>query len=256
MVRWIAYFIGTLCIACTRAAPPSALASSASGSSTLGAASSPELWWAPELGVSSLQAIPARLDEPFADPYDTATLLNGNADQKTVSNCIEYLRFLPLGYQPLAVNDATRYRLEGCRCQAIKALEAARPAQRDSLEKFSLQDESVLSILPPLLGPAPSPLQTSERERATQQGSSWRMVDPGARVTAANACKAKIIGPGWTTEIQVLARADFNGDSSEDLLIQTFSYGTEGGDWTEVKLRVLTRVSGKAVLAIILEIPV
>jgi hypothetical protein len=53
----------------------------------------------------------------------------------------------------------------------------------------------------------------------------------------------------------VLARADFNGDSSEDLLVQTFSYGTEG-DWTEVKLRVLTRVSGKAVLAIVREIPV
>lgn len=213
------------------------------------------MWWTPELSLSSLQSIPARLNQAFADPYDTATLSNGSVDQKTVSNCIEFLRLLPLGYEPRTVNDTTRYRLEGCKCQALKALEAARPAKQHSLAEFSLQAESVLSILPPLLGPTPSPLEASERERATQQGSSWRMVDPEARLTAASKSKAKVIGPSWTTEIEVLARADFNGDANEDLLIQTFSYGTEG-DWTEVKLRVLTRASGKAVLAIILEIPV
>jgi len=242
-------------MACTPVSPPSTLASSIPASAAPATANASDLWWAPELGLSSLPSIPVRLDQSFADPYDTVASLNGNLDQKSVSNCNEYLRLLPLGYQPLTVNDGTRYKLEGCKCQAIKALEGAKPAKQETLAQFSLQDASVLSILPPLLGPTPSPLETLQRERATQEGKSWLVADPGVQLEAASMSRAKVVGRGWTTEIEVLARADFNGDASGDLLIQTVSYGTEG-NWTEVKLRVLTQVTGKAVLAVALDIPV
>jgi len=255
MARWIHRFAGVACMACAPVSPRSTPASAIPASAAPAAANASDVWWAPELGLSSLPAIPVRLRQSFADPYDTVASLNGNVDQKTVSNCNEYLQLLPLAYQPITVNDGTRYKLEGSKCQAIKALEAAKPAKQKSLAQFSLQDASVLSILPPLLGPTPSPLEASQRERATQEGKSWLMADAGVQLEAVSSSRAKVVGLGWTTEIEVLARADFNGDSSEDLLIQTLSYGTDG-NWTEVKLRVLTQVTGKSVLGIALDIPV
>jgi len=61
-------------------------------------------------------------------------------------------------------------------------------------------------------------------------------------------------GADWTTKLDVLARADFDGDGNGDLLVRTVSFGTEGS-WREVRLRVLSRRQNSAVLALMSELP-
>jgi hypothetical protein len=61
-------------------------------------------------------------------------------------------------------------------------------------------------------------------------------------------------GKDWTTDLDILARGDLNGDGVDDLLVATVSTGSEGS-WSEVRLRLLSSVPGDPVLHVVKEYP-
>ena len=73
-------------------------------------------------------------------------------------------------------------------------------------------------------------------------------------MVALGAGSAIVTGTDWTTKLEVLARGDFTGDGTTDVLLRTVSHGTEGS-WREVRLRVLSQEQGQPVLAIKSELP-
>ena len=89
------------------------------------------------------------------------------------------------------------------------------------------------------MGPAVHPAERDRREAAASAGKSWAAVDPEARLKVADAWTAQIQGTDWRTELEVLGRADFDGDGRVDLLVRTVATGSEGS-WSEVRLRLLT----------------
>jgi hypothetical protein len=216
-------------------------------------ASTQSIWWAPVLELTSLSAIPQRLDRPFPDAFDVVAQVDGQLRNDVASNCSTALALMDEGYQPMSSVDGAAFKQAVAQCQVIKALAAARPAT-EGVAAFGL-DEDALSALPPTLGPEPNPTDIQQREAATRAGQSWRAHDPEARVEASNAWQAKATGGDWTTELELLARADFDADGREDILILTLSYGTEG-NWTEVRLHQLTSKNGQKILQVVRRLPI
>jgi hypothetical protein len=210
------------------------------------------MWWAPELGLESLESVPQRLEQPFDAPFDVVAVVGGQMQTQVAASCSATLPLAEKGYQPMSDGDAAAFKLDVARCQVIKALGSAKPAAASSLATFRL-DADPLSALPPALGPEPSPADVEARQEATRSGKSWRLQDPDATVTAADSRHGKVSGSDWTTELELLARADFDADGRDDILILALSYGTEGS-WREVRLHQLTAGEGP-ILRLVRQLP-
>jgi hypothetical protein len=205
-----------------------------------------DVWWAPELGLRSLESIPARIEQPFDEPFEVVAMQGGQVRSASAPNCSTALMLVGKGYLPMADVDAVAFKLEVSKCQALQWLGGAKPAGVGSLASFRL-DAEALSVLPPALGPEPNPQDVEDREAATIAGTSWQARDPESRVTTMEAGHAKVQGADWTTEMTLLGRGDFDADGRDDILLQTLAYGTEGS-WKEVRLHQLTADDGKPVL--------
>src|SRR5450432_656854 len=149
------------------------------------------------------------------------------------------------------VTDAAAMRIEGATCQALRALQTARPASKNPRQAFSLGAET-LGQLPAAMGPAVNPADVDRRTKATAAGKSWTFADPEATLMVSDAWTARVKGGGWMTELKVLARGDFDGDGYEDILFEAVSTGTEGR-WSDISLRLLTTASGTSVMRILRE---
>ena len=212
------------------------------------------VWWAPELGLDSLEAVGRRLEQPFEDAFDVVALVDGQMRSAVAPNCSQALVLLGKGYQPMSDGDAAAFKLEVAKCQVVKALGTAKPAARGLLASFRLNADP-LSVLPPALGPEPNPTDVEERAAATKAGKSWRVHDPEARITASDARHAKVDGGGWTTELELLARADFDADGRDDIMILALSYGADGS-WRQVRLHQLSANEGHPIFQLVKQIPI
>jgi hypothetical protein len=245
-LRAVPLLCGALALGGCHPAPAPAGPGAAPGSAPAAAAT---MWWSPSLQLPSLQEIPARLERPFEAPIDVAAVASG---QQQATSCTSYFALRARGFEAATVGDTAALKVEGTACYTIRALASARPAARGSLQEFRL-DPAALAMLPPVMGPQPNPADIEGRRRATGAGKSWAAYDPQARLTASDPARARVTAGDTTTEIEILARADFDGNGTDDLLVSTISYGREGS-WREVRLHMLTRAPGSPVLEIAQEI--
>lgn len=212
------------------------------------------IWWAPSLRLPSLAAIDRRLEEPFAEAYDVQRIGDGaeKVDQRVVINCATYFVLQPQRYEPRSEVDAAALKVEGAKCAAVRALRnAKRPTSRFD---FALNSQT-LATFPADLAPAPGPLQREHRDEAGREGKSWHGYDGDASLAPTAAWQARVTAAESVTNIEVLGRADFDGDGVDQVMVLTVSGGTKGS-WTEVRLRVLTLAAGGAVFRVSREIPI
>jgi hypothetical protein len=211
------------------------------------------IWWSPALQLSSTAMVDSRLATLFEAPIDVVKSTDGKAvDRKVMTSCLSYFALRTVGYEPESDGDTAAMKLEGAKCQAVRALRQSKPSERASLEGFRL-DDGALQKLPPALGPESNPSDVQAREAATGFGKTWHAYEPLARLgRVVSPQEAEVTTPESTTEIKVLVRADLDGDGTDDILIQTLSFGTEGS-WREVRLRLLTTDGGRPVLKILKE---
>ena len=94
-----------------------------------------------------------------------------------MTSCESYLALRIKGYEATIQVDFSAMKLAGGRCQTLKALEHSKPASKPF--PFFLHADA-LGLLPPVLGPQPSPVDRARREEATRKGASWKDADPEA----------------------------------------------------------------------------
>jgi len=210
--------------------------------------------WSPSLGLDSLSAVSTHLATPFPEPFDVAVVgPDGLPKQASMPNCAAYFELRPKGYEPLAQPDMAAMKVAGGTCWALKTLETARAATVHPLRPFPLSQEA-LGRLPPVLGPTAMPADRDRRIRATSEGQAWIATDPAAKVLSKGDWRAQVRGKDWTTDLDILACGDLNGDGVDDLLVLTVSTGSEGS-WSEVHLRLLSSVPGDPVLHVVKDYP-
>ena len=211
------------------------------------------VWWASSLRLPSLNGIDSRLEEPFPYPFEVSRVGDGLAptSSKVVTNCKTYFTLQSEGYAPRVDVDAAALKVEGANCLTLRALRKARSPSRPVA--FLLQGNS-LGELPADLAPAPSPLELERKTAATRSGSSWHAYDGSAILSVKDPYRGSVAASGSTTDLEILAQADFDGNGTMDTLLLTIS-GGRTGTWSEIHLRMLTRQFPAAALSVVSELP-
>ena len=202
--------------------------------------------WTPKLQLKNLSSIGSRLREPF----ESAISVTKDGRHARVSNCVEYLKLSALHFAPSSDRDVALLKFRGIDCQALQALQKAKPARTSFLDNFHL-DAQAVDYLPPDFAPAVSAEDSQKARDAGARGLSWRQFQPGLAVKP-DVGSLKAETDGTTTKLEIYARGDLNGDGMEDLLIRV-DVSFTAGSYTDSRLFLLTRESTQGRLKILRE---
>ena len=189
------------------------------------------VWWSPALGIESLEEIDAMLDSPFAREEVSNVFRNTIADDKVIHDedyavdCRSHVLLVRTRFIPYRPGD--EFDRIGMHCFILDALSQAQPAKVSYVQDFELTP-AALDILPPLMRPFAECGYRNQALIANRDGVAWTDFDRASRdlyyrVSRAERTGAVLVigGETWTVELDLLARADFNGDGIQDLLIRT-----------------------------------
>ena len=244
------------------------------------------VWWAPELGLESLDEIDAALARPVPEGkrgvfhkfgrhmVGTGAAAYpgewGSLDAQPIDNCLAFLKWTDEGYQHDNGDEESHwvYHMKAGPCYALRALTPARPAETSYLRDFRFTQDA-LDYLPPLIDAAGCKFLRADL-LANRDGVPWsKFVHPafGPRKHFTNLVvrdSEHFVNEAWSSSemkekynedvFSMIGRGDFDGDGMDDLLVRRdflgFSYGKPRG-LPETVLFLLTRDREGAVLRVI-----
>lgn len=217
------------------------LASIVIGGLAMAPACSSEIVWSPALELSTLSELDTRISKAF----DESITLVFQEKTSDVTNCLGLLALRARGYEPLGDQAHAAERYEGARCLALTALRNARAARTSNLIGLTL-NPAALRILPPSLSTAFSTIEEEMARKAEANGKSWSRYEP--RVRARMEQQVMVVSNKvWQSGIEIFARADFDGDGTEDLLVGVDETAT-AGTLNNTRLFLLTRSSPRTMI--------
>lgn len=173
---------------------------------------------------------------------DTWDVLVGKPGKKMqLRNCADYLK---IAGQEIETQDPIDQRgLLGmeARCQALRMLREALPSERSFLGGFKM-DAGAPDLLPAALYLDLSAGEARKLRAATREGRSWKSFDPKVRGKINDRGELAFTGDGYDTQLVEYARADFNHDGVEDILILRTGFPI-GGTMTDYTVFLLSRTS-------------
>jgi hypothetical protein len=204
--------------------------------------------WSARIELPALQAIASELAKPLSGKYEVR-LKRPAGQQRAVETCLDYLSVLEVGFELATDREYQILRAEGLRCRALQALSQARPARRSFLEEFRLGPQAA-DILPPSLSVAVAPDEEERMAAEEAKGSSWKAYEPRLRIIVKGDEEIAVEGDGWNGSVVLYARADFDGDGIEDLMLRRDGE-LPGGTYRTSALFLLTRVAAKGRLKVL-----
>ncbi len=216
--------------------------------------------WSPDLPIKA----PDKIDEAFQAPIypdgDAFTVGRGwqyidqewvAAEEADIKVCADFERLIKAGYSVQYQMNWNALVGLGVHCAEIAAMKKASPSRVSFLEEFRL-DENAPDILPAILRGTLSSSDYEEDIVDSQKGVSWVTPDhPMAfNVIDEGPFKAQYEDEDGGTIVTLLARADFDDDGIEDLLLEYVAYGTMASAVVTGAV-ILTRLSGDAVMRLV-----
>jgi hypothetical protein len=112
-------------------------------------------------------------------------------------------------------------------CLAASLMLSAKPALHSRLDAF-FESKDPVRLLPPLLGLTDFADDRRKVESAAGKCSSWKAFDKSVRVKQRDADRFSFQADIWSGEVIYYARADFDGDGYEDLLVRRNGHADQG----------------------------
>jgi hypothetical protein len=225
-----------------------AVVSAAHGAATADEGRYP-IWWSPVLELDSLDNVEQRLDRRLWKDWDSGLelygLTNGRRLTADANNCRELKMLTAVGFHGRGTNGLAIQSGLLAKCRAIEMLGRAQPARRSFVRDFVLNADALYSMPAPLDGPSCDFM--CRQLYANDIGLPWSAFETVGRVEVEEENAIKVLEYGWARKIQLVGRADVNGDGVEDLMLIVGSWATQG-TLDSTSFFVLTRFSPDAVL--------
>lgn len=210
------------------------------------------IWWSPSLDLESLDLIDERLERTFsADPAYGIPVIKGNPPGDAtglINSCATYYQLTDEGYYARYNHSAQVLMHEASLCRAIKMLRDAKPSLKSNVNEIVF-DKNLLNYLPAIVNPSPSCDFLCRQYAANEQRIPWYDFETAhfISVDVENDYLMKVKTDAESLTLEGLARADFNGDGLEDLLLRVTAHAI-GGTWGTTRLYVLSRETPHSVL--------
>ncbi len=159
---------------------------------------------------------------------------------KNIKNCLEYFDAKSFKAEPVKENERAAYFEFGLMCQAAKSIMNAEPAKITFLSAFKFDKKL------PLLLPKQFSMVTSEVENKKIMADGkfifWGDVNKIKEVKNLSEYSGIFKTPNSMQELTLVAKADFNDDKIEDLLL--ISKGSvDGGSYHITQMFLITKYS-------------
>lgn len=180
-----------------------------------------------------------QLDEQLRQEWSSGVALEAadGSNSLVAKNCIDILNLVN-EVEPVRPSEFAPYQMLRAQCRAAKLISDAKPATRSCIEDLSF-DRTLADKLPKDLA-----FLASESEKRNVQSdleiSSWSDVNTIESVEVINNEKLVFSIPGGRQELTLMAKADFNYDGNEDLLLRVINE-VEGGSYTHPILYIVTK---------------
>ena len=209
------------------------------------------IWWSPTLELESLDEIDERrLKRFWPEEYEGMDVFkdgDSKAESAVVENCVSLDRLLNEGFYPLYSLGSQIAMSLSATCTALDMLESARPA-KDSFVRDFVMTEEALDYLPAMVNIAPNYDWMCRQYRANERRIPLSRFEAERNVQPKVLNDFKIEGriEWWFYDVEILARADFNHDGLEDLLVIASVDATEG-TWAATSIFLLNRDTSDSV---------
>ena len=193
--------------------------------------------WSPALHLASTATIPVRMRQPVLQGANRLRLTNGTT-VRAIGNCSEYLAAVGKGFGPSTNYDAKVSGEFVHECFALRDLQHARSATSARAYHWS---GASLTQLPPVLVPGAREV-TDAAEEAEKRGASWKQADSAVRVTKVSGDQLLAEDANYVYSLDIIARADFNGDGVEDLAVYGAAQGKHS-TWADARYFIFSPTS-------------
>lgn len=211
----------------------------------------PEPSWSSELNLKSLESIDGALAAPFPDQADwEVTFEDGTT--RVIRSCTDFLAATRSRFDAGTEHDWSTLRATGSRCLALDALKAAKASRASFLEWFTFTPGGIAK-LPASMGMLWDPESGRAARRAERACKPWGKYDPTLKVTVETSDRARLRSDGWSGRLVLYARADFDGDGVEDLLLRRDAH-VEQGSASDSSVFVVTQTSARRCMRVVREL--
>ena len=200
----------------------------------------------PGAGLGTKTDIDAALRAPTEDWH----VLVGKGQQKVkLRSCVDYLAIEREQVDTENPIDQRALLYIEARCQALRMLRDARPSARSFLNALKV-DRTAPNLLPAEFYLDLSPDEERLVQAAARGGRTWRSIDPKVRGRLNPDGEWEFQGSGYQVQLIEFARADFDHDGVEDILIVRTGFPT-GASMTDYTVFLVSRASDAAPLKVL-----
>jgi hypothetical protein len=214
------------------------------------------IWWSPRLQLESLDKIDERLNAPLWPLVDGVEVFkgrfkgDGSARKKAiVNNCVSLFRLRKEDYDAGSSSDRRFLNYQRGLCRAVIAFRRARPAKASHIRDFVFDADAVNYL------PAMVLIGGGCDWRCRQYEANERRI-PVARFSEITKLRvvteiAIFLETEWSKDtLEIVGRADFNGDGLEDLMVFS-TWRAVGGTGGYADYFILGRESPDAVFHVL-----
>ena len=196
---------------------------------------------------------PADLNRQFGADGNYEVRVRPDAPPQVVSSCRELIA-LPLS-EDIDVGNALEIQSfwsTAVDCLALSILQNAKPARKGRLTKL-LSAKDATRLLPPQLGLTDFADDRHKVNEAAAHCRSWKAHDPSLHRTRHTSNGFSVQADIWSGEVSFYARADFDSDGYEDLLVRRDGHADEGS-YGATALFLLSRTEDDACIRVAWEL--
>lgn len=207
-------------------------------------------WLSPLFELESIDKIDERMNREFFPGGEGIPLVKGEwpgDDETLTNNCVSYEKLYNEGYYARTNYTLKILQFHTAICHALELLASAKPARTSFVSTFKF-DRKAVTFLPAMITSAGSNDYACRQFVANERRISWSDFSTYEfeEIEVVNDYEMNTKTIGEHVSLQILARADFNNDGLEDIMVRVHQNAV-GGTWGSTGITLITRDSPNGV---------